>query len=461
MEIGNNYLDLVLSMFNQYLYQDCKNNIRDITLYYSTNPATSGNQLIEELLGSIKEYPLESIGLPLFNSILAKVGKNQEESREIIEKIIKYKQMGKDEIKPARKYIRDIVANVYLQQAGRLYPTSPSEYLSYIKNINFKSSSTDYLNSTPFEKVDINTVVADSSSAYLTSSLSFINDSFTEGAFKSTDICVVSMPPSVGKSLLAEADALHMAINLKVPALMLIMGDLDMPSLMIRFAAIYSGLSFKEARDNLVGIYKEMSAAIGDRLDIILSPAGVINAKEFVDYVIEANKYKAVFIDYDENFNINSGGENMYTEFGELYNEFTRLKDAEIFTEVLCQPKQFTWSDGNVITLENLGTSSRKGHIADVCITRNKEPEDMNGLGTFFIAKNRHGRNVKAYSIRLRNGRFKIIPKSIYDDLKQLTEPRDFTEADIDHMIMAFETSRRQVQEQIERKMTTKGPTPF
>ena len=54
MNQGNNNfdtnIDLVLSMFNQYLYQDCKNNIDDIQYYYMTNPNTMGNNLIDQLL---------------------------------------------------------------------------------------------------------------------------------------------------------------------------------------------------------------------------------------------------------------------------------------------------------------------------------------------------------------------------------------------------------------------------
>lgn len=148
MDNNNNYLDLVLSMFNQYLYQDCKNNIKDLTLYFRTNPATSGSPIIEELLKAINDYPLESIGLPLFKSILAKTGKTPLESKEIINKIIQFKKYTKDEIAPARKYVRDLIATVYIQRANQLYSDSPSEYFEYLKKINFKSSSTDYLNTT-------------------------------------------------------------------------------------------------------------------------------------------------------------------------------------------------------------------------------------------------------------------------------------------------------------------------
>jgi hypothetical protein len=465
----NNYFDLVLSMFNQYLFQDSKNNIDDITIYYRTNPATSGNPLIEELLKAIKDYSLENIGYPLFNSILAKTGKSAAESQEIINKVVKYKNYNKEQIKPAKEYLRNIIASVYLQKASRLYGDNPAELINYVKALEFKSADTDYLNSTSFNKVDINTVIADSNSATLTSSFKFINESFSEGAFKPGDIIVYSAGPSNGKSLFAEQEALHMAIDLRENVNMLIMGDLSMDALILRLATIYSGLTFKEARTNLANIYAAMCRDIGDRLDVIIAPAGVIKAEDYVQYILNSKKkYKACFIDYDENFAMSSR-ENMYNDFGALYDEFTKLKEAGIISYVLCQPKAYTWNSGDLVRLEDLGTSSRKGHIADVVITRSKEKDTVNGLGIFNIAKNRHGGMEIAHSIRLDNGRFKVIPKVVYDNIKQLTEHQYFTEGELDMMIRQYEIQKSHINLQVAQKIQTQqggtktvtGPNPF
>ena len=59
--IGN--IELVYSLFNQYLFQEAKNNIDLVDLYYRTNPATLGNGLVSDLIDSIRKYPLESIDL--------------------------------------------------------------------------------------------------------------------------------------------------------------------------------------------------------------------------------------------------------------------------------------------------------------------------------------------------------------------------------------------------------------
>lgn len=471
MNQGNNNfdtnIDLVLSMFNQYLYQDCKNNIDDIQYYYMTNPNTMGNNLIDQLLGAIKQYPLESIGLPLFQSILSRSGKTQAEMNNIMERLIEYKQYSREQIEPARGFVKDLIASVYVSRAQKLYSKSPAEFINYFKNLNFKSSNTDYLNSVSFDQVDINSIVAEQGQAEITSSFGFINDSFTEGAYKPGDIIVVSAPPSVGKSLIAETEALHFAIKHNAHVNLLVMGDLDMSSLMLRLAAIYTGLPFREARRHLPEIYKELRKVLGNKLDVIIAPAGCIKAADYVQYILNSpKKYKACFVDYDENFAVNYSGDNgggMYAEFSDIYNEFTKLKEKGIITEILCQPKVHTWtSDDETIELCDLGTSSRKGHIADVCITVKKLKDNMNGLCIFNIAKNRHGYNDKAYSIRLNNGRFKIIPRSVFNDIKQVSEHKDYTEADIDSMVGNYINNRNVVQQQLSQKMQQpRGANPF
>ena len=57
-------LDFILSLFNQYCFNDAKNNIESLEYYTSVNPALSGNTLISSLLGAIKNYTFDSIDLP-------------------------------------------------------------------------------------------------------------------------------------------------------------------------------------------------------------------------------------------------------------------------------------------------------------------------------------------------------------------------------------------------------------
>ena len=112
---------LVLSLFNQYLFQEAKNNIENLEYYFRTNPGTQGNPLIEELVNAIKTYSFESIGEPLFRSILMKCRKSETEIRQILDEVIKWKQYNKEEIKPAAKYLRDLVSASIITRANYLY----------------------------------------------------------------------------------------------------------------------------------------------------------------------------------------------------------------------------------------------------------------------------------------------------------------------------------------------------
>ena len=54
-------LDTIYSFFNQYLFQEAKNSIKDIKYYFNTNPNTRNNILVNNLLEAIDTYDLEQL----------------------------------------------------------------------------------------------------------------------------------------------------------------------------------------------------------------------------------------------------------------------------------------------------------------------------------------------------------------------------------------------------------------
>jgi len=109
-----------------------------------------------------------------------------------------------------------------------------------------------------------------------------------------------------------------------------------------------------------------------------------------------------------------------------------------------------------------------KIHVVDVLITRGNELETELPLGKFHIAKNRRGEvGGIYYSIRLNNGRFKTMPRAVYDDLRRLTEKREFTEAEIDAMIESYEKNKASIERQLSsmqqgpQQQQFKGSRPF
>lgn len=613
---NQNYVDLVLSFFNQFIYQDVKSNISDIRYFFQTNAATSGNPLIEQLLGAIKDYPLESIGIPLFESILMRTGKTQAESKNILDRIIQYKKYSKDEIEPARKYMRDLVASVYVQRASKLYADSPAEYIGYLKNIDFKSAREDYLTSTKFSDIDVNSIKAEEMGGGIPSAFPWINNTFRpECTYPKMGLFCVSMPPgcmagdtevfladgtvetleniykskktnitvyscdgnnpkvsvaencqiskyvnswyvveidgkkeyrvtenhpfllitgewkradeltegdilmpfrttnrlsitkvyvenldvpqpvydlvnvdiyhnyavkfdetsgffshNTGKTLFCMQECLNMAMMGK-KCHYLCMGDMTASDFIIRMSAQYLGIPFYEAKRNFDLAYKELSAKIGDNLEITCIPASTITVEEYIDF-IKVRDYDVCFCDYDSQFKSNVATESMYLTYGDIYAKLSELTiEYHKLVFILAQPMKAAWSLP-VIEVDQVGESARKIHAVDWCLTRGREPGNLNGLGISKIVKSRRGdEQVVDYNIRLNNGRFKSLPRAVYEDLKQIDEKRDFTESEIDQMINNYIVSRKGVENELSKKMgnsaasvpgfNKKGATPF
>lgn len=456
---NNNYLDLVLSMFNQYVFQDCKNNIQDIILYYKTNPATSNNKLVEELLVSIKDYTLDNIGLPLFNAILAKAGKNSSESQDILNRIIKFKTYTRSEMEPARKYIRDIVASVYLQKAGRLFGESPSDYLTYLKGLEFKSGGENYLSITKFGNLDINSIVAEHSEGGIPSKFEWINDTFKpERTYPKRGLHMVVARPGSGKTLFAMQECLNMALH-GYKTHYLCMGDMTEEDFIVRMCAMYFGVPFSDVKDperiNLY--YRELREEIGENLDITVIPASTITVDDYIEF-IKDKPYDACFIDYDSQFKSTVHSESMYLVYGDIYAKLSTLTvEYKKLVWILAQPMKQSWALP-VVEIDQVGESARKIHAVDWCITRGVEPGNLNGLGTFKIVKSRRGdENVVDYNIRLNNGRFKSLPKQVFEDIKAIDKKMYYSEADIDSMIRTYNQAMNNARNGIQQAQQQKN----
>ena len=456
-------LEFVFSLFNQYLFQDAKNNISALQYYFDTNYSTAGNKLVGELIDAIKTYDLASIDLPLLNSVMMKTGKTPDESNKIISEIVKWKQFDRKQIEPARKFLEEVVAGSIIQKANNLFPNQPSEYLKYLKNAEIKTSTSETLSTISFDQLDLNSVLAGSLSDTIPSCFDFVNKSFPDGGYYRSQLVLYSMPPGCGKSLAAAQEALFMASNgYKVHYLVL--GDLQTSDFIIRLSSIYSGLPFRQVKDNLKTIYNGLCQIVEDRLQFTVLPAGVITVDEYIEF-IQDKDYDVLIIDYDGNFKVDLKDSSMYTAYGELYEKLTRLTAKGFLVFILSQPKIYSWKNPE-IDLSEVGESAKKQMTIDVAITRGREPDCPNHLGIFKIVKNRRGNvDVRDYSIRLNNGRFMSIPKAVYNQLKQETEEKDYTAADIEGMINQYRNQynnvNRMVNQASQSQQRVSGPTPF
>ena len=364
-------------------------------------------------------------------AIMMRTGKTQSEAQHIIREIAKWKSYDRKQIEPSRKYLEDVISGSIIQKANNLFPNNPSEYIKFIKNSEIKTTTSESITSVGFNQLDINSLLASEGDNIIPSYFNFVNKSYSDGGYYRGQIILLSMSPGSGKSLMAAQEALNMAINgYKVHYLVL--GDLQSADFIIRLCALYSGLPFKMAKDNIKTIYNSLCQIIGDRLQFTILPAGVITVDEYVDFIINKD-FDTLIVDYDGNFKANFSDNNLYLVYGDIYEKLTRLTQKGFLLFVLSQSKITSWGNPE-IGLNEISESSKKQQNADMIITRGKEPNCPNHLGVFKIVKNRRGEvDIKDYSIRLNNGRFMSIPKGVYDILKR--EIKEETNLDLTKVI--------------------------
>ena len=464
---GINNFDLLLGCFSPYVFSQAKESISDLKYYFDTNPSTSGNPLVSELLKAIKDYDLDSIGLPLFNSIFARCNLTPAEHQSVLDRVVEYKRYSKEQMLPIKKYLSDIIAASWITRAQQ-FRDNPTEFINYIKNINLKSSDDIKLSSVNFSDLDINSILAEENDNIVKSKFDFINNSFPNGGYPRASTIIVSAPPGVGKSLFLTEETLWMALN-GTKVLYGIFGDIGMRDMLIRMCAIFSGFSFYETNRRLPELYKSLRDALRGNFEISVNPAGQISVEEFVEFGKNSSA-KVIVADYDSNLTVEGKTDSMYDLYGSMYMKFSELV-AEPYNKLLfvaSQPKIVAWGNP-VIGLTDIGESSRKQHAADMIITKGKEITSPNHLSIINIPKNRRGEvDLQAYSIRLSNGRTKVVPKAVYKELLDYPEKKEFLDSEIDMMIAAWQNAQNGVNTAINNRVAAqqtmpnnRGPLPF
>ena len=198
MNISNE--SLLLSFFNQYLFNEAKQNIEHIEYFYQTNPSTSGNPLVGELIKAIKDYNLDAIGEPLFRSILMRCQKTPTEANQIMSEVLKWKKFSREEIAPAAKDMRDVISTAIINKASARFGNSSSEFLKYLKNVNVNTGDLEMFNSISFDKIDINSIIADSTNSIVRTNVDLLNRAFPGGGIEMGQIFVISASPGSNRS---------------------------------------------------------------------------------------------------------------------------------------------------------------------------------------------------------------------------------------------------------------------
>lgn len=428
-------IDFILSLFNQFLFQDAKNNIEALKYYINTNPNTRGNKLVYELVSAIGTYTFESIDRPLFESILSRCNKTAAERNEILSKVLMWKSYDRNQIAPQSKYLKDVCAAAVINKANNMFANEPVEFIKYIKEANFTLSDADFFASKTFKEIDINAVIADSLTATVKTGNRWIDSLWPSfgGGVPYGQLIGICGSPGTGKSLLSMALAARIAAS-GTKTLYVALGDLSYGDFCTRIASTIFNVRFEEAYSKIADYYNQMAEVFGENLEISINSAGVVTADDIIEKVLREN-FSVVFIDYDGNLGGNEASDNMYSNFGQIYTKLTKLSMAGKLCFICTQPKVNAYSE--LIEMQNVGESSRKVQTLDALITlSNVNPDCPNNVFVLSCAKNRRGRQGRTYVVRPQSyASFLEIPKAVYDQLRVVQEERDYSPNDIDAMI--------------------------
>lgn len=431
-------IEFIYSLFNQFLFQDAKNNIEQIEYFVKTSPNLSSNKFVFELVNSIRNFSFDSIDIPLFQSILSKTGKSPEESQKVMGEITKWKSFSKDQIKPAKELLQQVIASTIISKANGKFINDPYKFIKYIKESEIKVSSESNSKVINFADIDVTAIEAESIGNVYPSFHEWINNTFAPiNGYRGKQLVMVSMPPGTGKSLFLCGEAISILTKTSARVYILCMGDMDESDYVIRMGAILSGQSFYYASTHLKEMKSMLDHAFGRRLVIEIADPGEINVDDFLEKmkVLSPNVF---MVDYDANFEVNLGsdGNGMYTEFGDLYNKLVKItKDTGALGFVAAQPTKNSWGL-EVINEDQVGESAKKIHTVDVCITAGVNVKSQNPIGILKMAKNRRGEKGREVPyIRLNNGRFFPLNRDVYRQISEIQEKKDFTEAELNNML--------------------------
>jgi hypothetical protein len=137
------------------------------------------------------------------------------------------------------------------------------------------------------------------------------------------------------------------------------LGDLKPKDFVVRMGAVYSGASFADVQLNLQSIYKALNNAVGDRLGLTIVPSAKVTADQYIEYIKDKD-YDVLFIDYDSNF-LSSAADNLYSEYGKIYDRLTELSGIGKLVFIASQPTKPSWKYEE-INMEDIGESARKVH---------------------------------------------------------------------------------------------------
>ena len=273
-----------------------------------------------------------------------------------------------------------------------------------------------------------------------------------------------------GKTLFAMNLALYFASQ-GLHCLYVSLADQNQRDMVIRASAIVNNNRFADGYANLREAYESVVRVTGSNLDISINAAGTVTADDIVQKVLASssspNPIRCVFVDYDACLKMDNGknSDSMYNNFGDAYNEFTKLSMAGVLVFICSQPKVGSWQagqNGGIISLGDLSDSSRKAHIADAVLTISRISGEDTPHNIFLIklVKARRGKTIRGFFYRSQ-ARFIEIPKGLAEQLRMDTGDQEYTNQQIMAMAERYKQQEQNIQQSIKQEQKQRHDNPF
>lgn len=455
----NQKLELVYALFNPHLFQEAKNNIELLNYAFQTDYATKSNNLIQALLSSIKDYSLDSLDTPMISSILLRTGKTDSEAEAILRRINEWRNYPYDSLIPVRDELRGFMNNAIINRAWGMYSKDPTAFKEYLETHRITLTDSNQFSSITFDQLDVAEITAGLDYGQYITGVKWLDDTFapedsSRYGVPKGQMVMISCPPGTGKTMWMMGVAVGILSNRKnydvngrPPKIhYLAMGDMKKIDFVSRIGCIITGQDPNTVQTNIKHTMDTITATVGKNFEFSVLPAGKLTVDEYVETMAKSD-FDVLMVDYDTNFKSNAAN-NMYHEYGVIYEALTSLTQMGKLVFIAAQPKQDAWVSGtdkmrDTIEMNMIGESARKIHTVDVAITCSKN--EYGNSGIFKIIKNRRGEsNDSVGYIRMPNGRFKYFEKELFQELKSVNTKK-WTESQIDQTIYMFKQKNQQL----------------
>jgi len=378
---------LLYGCFNQYVFSECKMNLKYLKMYYKDKFLYDSNTLIKRLIDLIEVYDYKDLTESRFLLTLQQDGKSEAEANAIYSKISSFQNYTKEQASVFTENLRQLCYSAYINRAQKLYGDNSVRYLDELKAFEYKSNYDSVLIAKNFSELDITDLASRYSGEGYKSRYKFINNSYSCGGYIPGQLIVVCAPPSVGKSLFLESEAVNF-IKQGKRVHILVMADLNEADLVVRMICQISGKSQREVESDIIGNYNLYKNMFKDYLSITCVPAGVVSARDYVDWVLQRkDEFDVLMVDYYGNF-AEDEDRSMYLHGGDVCNALTELVRIGKLVFLACQPIKSYYGE-EFLPYEAVGESSKIVQVADMIITMGRRYSAGMRMGKFNIAKGR------------------------------------------------------------------------